>query len=121
MKALASRQRGVSFVGMILIAAGVIFVAVIGMKLVPSYMHSAQIAQIFKSIANDSEMRNASIKEIKDSYDKRANINYISDITAEDIDVNRENGQLRISASYVVKIPLAGNITLLLEFNPSSS
>ncbi len=121
MKALAGRQRGVSMVGMIFIAAGIILVAVLGMKLAPPYMHSAQIAQIFKAIASDPEMRSASIKEIKDSYDKRANINYISDITADDIDVNKDNGQLIISASYSVKIPIAGNITLLLEFNPSSS
>ena len=121
MKALAGRQRGISFVGMIFGAALVILVAILGLKLAPPYMHSAQIAQIFKAIASDPEMRNASIKEIKESYSKRADINYISDITADDIDVNKENGQFIISASYSVKIPLAGNITLVLEFNPSSS
>jgi hypothetical protein len=121
MKALAGRQRGVSMVGMIFIAAGVIFVAVLGMKLVPAYVHSAQIAEIFKTIASDPAMRGASTKEIKDSYSKRADINYISDITAEDIDVIKEEGRLSISASYSVKIPLVGNITLVLDFNPSSS
>jgi hypothetical protein len=121
MRAFSDRQRGISFVGMIFIAASVILVAILGLKLVPSYMHSAQIAQIFKAIANDPEMRGATIKEIKESYSKRADINYISDITADDIDVIKENGQLIISASYTVKIPVAGNVTLLLEFNPSSS
>jgi hypothetical protein len=121
MKAFADRQHGVTFVGMIFVAAGVILVAILGIKLVPTYMHSAQIAQIFKSIANDPDMRDASVKDIKDSYRKRADINYISDITADDIEINKEEGQLKISASYSVKIPLAGNITLLLEFNPSSS
>jgi hypothetical protein len=121
MKAFADRQHGVSMVGMIFIAAGVILVAILGMKLAPPYMHSAQLAQIFKAIASDPEMRSASIKDIKDAYNRRANINYISDITADDIDVNKDNGQLIISASYTVKIPIAGNITLLLEFNPSSS
>ncbi|MFZ2161771.1 MAG: DUF4845 domain-containing protein [Sideroxyarcus sp.] len=121
MKALAGRQRGISMVGMIFVAAGVILVAILSLKLVPSYMHSAQIAQILKAIADDPEMRGASIKEIKESYTKRADINYISDITADDLDINKENGQLSISASYSVKIPIAGNVTLLLEFNPSSS
>lgn len=121
MRAFADKQRGISMVGMIFVAATVILVAIMGLKLVPPYMHSAQIAHIFKEIAADPEMRNASIKEIKESYTKRADINYISDIKAEDIDVDKENGQFIISASYSVKIPLAGNITLLLEFNPSSS
>jgi hypothetical protein len=121
MKAFADRQHGVSFVGMIFIAALVIFVAILGIKLAPPYMHSAQIAQIFKAIASDSEMQGASIRDIKEAYRKRADINYISDITEDDIDINKESGRLVISASYSVKIPLAGNMTLLLEFNPSSS
>jgi hypothetical protein len=84
-------------------------------------MHSAQIAQILKSIARDPAMLTASTKEIKDAYYKRANINYITDITADDIEIIKENGALSLSTSYTVKIPVAGNMTLLLEFNPSSS
>jgi hypothetical protein len=121
MKALANRQLGISFVGLILIAAGLMFLAILGLKMVPPYMHSAQIAQILKTIANDPAMRGATIKDIKESYSKRANINYITDITAEDIDIVQGDGSLSLSASYEVKIPIAGNVTLLLEFNPSSS
>lgn len=121
MKATAFRQRGLGFVGFIMVAAGIIFVAILGMKLVPPYIHSAQIAQIFRTMVSDPAMQGASIKDIKDSYNKRANIDYITDITAEDIDISKADGQLSISANYSVKIPLAGNITLLLEFNPSSS
>ncbi len=121
MKATIYRQRGISFVGFIMIAVCVVFAAIGGMKLIPSYMHSAQIAQIFKAIASDPDMKNASIKDIKDSYSKRANINYITDITAEDIEISKDDGQLSLSANYSVKIPLVGNVTLVLEFNPSSS
>lgn len=121
MKTLASRQRGISFIGLILSATGVILVAILGMKLVPAYIHSAQVAQIFKTIAGDPAMRGASIKEIKDSFSKRADVNYITDIRAQDIDITKEeDGRLTISASYSVKIPIVGNITLLLDFNPSS-
>jgi hypothetical protein len=121
MKALAQKQRGVGFVGLIMIAAGIIIVAVLGMKMVPAYIHSAQIAQIFKTMAKDPAMKEATIKEIKDSYSKRASISYITDITAEDIEISKSDSQLSLSTSYSVKIPLVGNITLLLEFNPSSS
>ena len=121
MRAMAERQRGIGFVGFIMIAAGIVFAAVIGMKLVPPYIHSAQIAQIFKAIASDPAMQGVTTNEIKDSYRKRANINYITDITAEDIEISKDDGRLSLSTSYSVKIPVAGNITLLLEFNPSSS
>ncbi|MBI4807781.1 MAG: DUF4845 domain-containing protein [Nitrosomonadales bacterium] len=121
MRAMAKKQKGMGFAGFIMIAAGVIFVAILGMKTVPSYVHSAQISQIFKEISRDPAMQGASVKDIKESYNKRANINYITDITAEDIEIVQDGGQLSLSTNYSVKIPLVANITLLLEFNPSSS
>ncbi|HLY95579.1 MAG: DUF4845 domain-containing protein [Sideroxydans sp.] len=91
------------------------------MKLVPPYLHSAQIAEIFKAIARDPNMQGASINDIKMAYAKRASINYITDVMPEDVEIDKENGRLILSTSYSVKIPIAGNATLLLEFNPSSS
>lgn len=121
MKATAKKQRGITFVGLIMIAACIVFAAIAGMKLIPSYMHSTQIAHILKEIASDPEMKNAQAKEIRDSYSKRANINYITDIKADDIEIVKEDGVLSLSVNYSVKIPLFGNATLVLEFNPSSS
>lgn len=120
MTATGNRQRGISLVGFILIAVGVVLAAILGMKVVPAYVHNAQIAQIFKTIANDPSMQGATVREIKDSYGKRANVNYITDITAEDIEISKDDGQLTLSTYYTVKVPLVGNATLVLEFNPSS-
>ncbi len=121
MRTLINRQQGTSFIGMLLIAICVILVAVLGMRVVPPYIHSAQIARVFKEITNDPAMQDAAVKDIRASYIKRADINYITDIKAEDLEILKGNGQLSISASYTVEIPLVGNATLLLEFNPSSS
>jgi hypothetical protein len=121
MKTFTYKQRGISFVGFALIAVGVVFVAILGMKLVPAYVHSAQIAQTLKQIATDPAMQGATIKEIKESYSKRANINYITDISADDIEIIKNEGNLILSVGYSVRIPVAGNITLVLDFNPSSS
>ncbi len=121
MKTWKQRQRGISLFGFVWIAAGLIFVAILGMKMVPAYVHDAQIAQIFKTIAADPAMQTGAIRDIKESYAKRASINYITDITAEDIDISKDGGMLVLSAHYSVKIPVAGNVSLVLEFNPSSS
>lgn len=121
MKAFAYRQRGVSFVGMIFIATGLILVAILGLKMIPPYVYNAQIAKIFQTIASDPAMRDAPIREILEAYNKRATVNSITAITAEDIEVIKEDGVLSLSAKYSVKIPLAGNVSMVLEFNPSSS
>ncbi|MFA5824629.1 MAG: DUF4845 domain-containing protein [Gallionellaceae bacterium] len=121
MKTSKNLQRGMSMTGIVLIIAGLLFVAILAMKLIPAYMHSAQIEHIFKAVVNDPEMQNAAVKDIRASYAKRATMDYITDITAEDIEVSKDGGSLTLSASYAVKIPVAGNISLVLEFNPSST
>lgn len=122
MYGLSNRQRGLSFFGFIAGAFALVLVALFTLKLIPAYLHSAQISQIFREIAADPMMRMASVPEIETSYRKRAQINDITDLKAEDVAIVREeDGTPSLSAAYEVRIKLVGNITLLLEFNPSSS
>ncbi len=110
-----------SFFGFLALAVAFIFVALFGMKLIPAYVHDAQISEIFREIAADPALREGSVKDVEESYRKRAMMNNIDDLKAEDLTIEQEGGILKLSANYSVKIPLVGNITLLLEFNPSSS
>ncbi len=121
MKAWANKQRGVGFGSLILIIAAVLFVVILGMKLVPVYLHNMQIEHIFKTIVNDPEMQGATVKDIHASYGKRATMDYINDLASDDIEVTKDNGRITLSASYTVKIAVAGNISLLLEFNPTAT
>lgn len=120
MRTFRNKQLGITFSGFIMAAFALIIVAILGMKLVPAYIHSTQISSIFQAVASDPAMQSASIKEIKESYQKRAYINAITDLSPDDIEIVKEGATLSLSANYAVKIPLVANITLLLEFNPSS-
>lgn len=115
------KQRGLGYFDFVMLAVALIVVAIFGMKLVPAYIHNAQISQIFREIVADPAMRGASAKDIEMSFRKRASIEDITVLQAEDIAIEQDDGTLSLSAKYSVKIPLAGNVTLLLEFNPSSS
>jgi Domain of unknown function (DUF4845) len=120
MKAWANKQQGVGFVGVILIIAAVLFLATFAMKLVPAYLHNMQIERILKTIVSDAEMQNATVKDIRASYTKRAMMDSITDITAEDVEVSKDAGHISLSANYSVKIPVAGNVSLMVEFKPSA-
>jgi len=97
-----------------------VLASIIGLKLIPAYMDDATIKNLFVAIASDPEMQKASVGEIRMSFNKRASIDNIKAINYEDIEIEKDGGRLVLSASYPVKIPLAGNISLYLEFNPSS-
>jgi hypothetical protein len=119
--AMPAAQRGLSFSGFLFGAVILILVSITGLKLVPAYIQNATITNLFTVIANDPDMQNATIRDIKASFDKRASIEDIKAITADDIEIVKEDGRLVLSASYSVKVPLVANVSLFLDFNPTSA
>lgn len=119
--AMPIQQRGLTFGGFIFGAFLLVFLGITGLKLIPAYMQAAQIKNIFVTMAHDPDMQKATPHEIQVSFNKRASIDNISAIKAEDIDISGEEGRLVLSAHYEVKIPLSGNVSFLLTFDPSSA
>lgn len=119
--AMPAAQRGLSLVGFLFGAVLLVLVSITGLKLIPAYMQDAQIKNVFVTIANDPEMQNATVRDIKTSFEKRADIDDIRAITSDDIEIVKENGRLVLSASYSVKVPLVANVSLFLDFKPSSA
>lgn len=118
--AMPFKQRGLSFSGFIFGAALLVGVSIFGLKLVPSYMQDARIKNIFVVMVNDLELRNASPRDIRIAFSKRADIEDITVIKPEDVEVTKDGDRLVLSASYAVTVPLVANASLYLEFNPSS-
>ena len=119
-KAMPAKQRGLSFSGFLFGAVILILVSIVGLKLIPAYIENATIKNLFVTIANDPEMQGATVGAIKMSFSKRSSIEDVRVIGADDIDIAKVDGDLVLSASYAVKVPLVANISLYLEFSPSS-
>ncbi len=113
-------QKGITLSGLIITAFVLVLVVSTGLKLVPAYIENADIQKVFNEVSNDPAMQKASLNDIRISYARRASIDNIQAIKAEDIDVDTSSGKPVLSASYFVKIPLAGNISFYLDFNPTS-
>ena len=114
------RQRGVTFVGMVFIAALIIIGAIIALKLVPAYIEYATVVQHLREIARSPEARGGSPRDIQMMFSKRAQIDNIRVVTADDIEVTREGDSLLLSAAYQTKIKLFGNLNACIDFEPRS-
>jgi len=118
--AMLSKQRGLGFSGFLFGAAALVFASILGLKLIPAYMQDARIKNTFVVIANDAELQKASPREIRMAFSKRAEIDDIKAVLPDDIEIAKDGERLVLSASYDVRIPLFANISLYLEFKPSS-
>ena len=115
------KQGGFSFGGFIMVLVIVVAVAIFSMKLIPAYMDNGKIQKAMDAIVRDPAMQAASVADIKMAFYKRAiTMDNVTALSENDIEVYKEGGKLSLSASYNVKIPVAGNVSLLLEFNPSA-
>lgn len=119
--AMPDKQRGMSFGGFIFGAFLLVVCAIFGFRLIPAYIQAATIKNTFVEIAHDPNLQNASPHDIKESFDRHSSVDDITAINSGDIVISSDGATPVLSASYTVKIPVAGNISLLLEFNPSSA
>ncbi len=121
-KVMRNKQRGLSFSGFMLGAFILVLVSITALKVIPAYMQDEQIKNIFVTIANDPEMQQAGIGQIKMSFSKRSSIDDIKAITADDIEITKDSsGRLSLAANYEVRVPLFANISLVMAFSPSSA
>lgn len=119
--AMPAKQRGFSLSGFLFGVVILILVAIVGLKMIPAYMQNATIKNTFVVIANDPELQKASVRDIQLAFSKRADIDNITAIKVDEISISKDGGRLELSASYAVQIPLVANVSLYLEFEPSSA
>ena len=114
----ATQQRGLALVPFLIGALLFILVVILGLQLIPAYIQNAKITSTFNAIKHDPDLAHAGLEQMRTSFVHRASIDSITAITPEKIDLT-EGGIL--TAHYTVLIPLVGNVSLLLEFNPRSA
>ncbi len=105
---------------MVFIAGLVVFVAIIGIRLVPAYIEYATVSKHLRDIARAPDARGASPRDIQLMFKKRAQIDDIQAVTAEDIEVIREGDALILTAAYSTKIKLFANLNACIDFEASS-
>ena len=115
------KQRGITLTGLIVILVVLGMAATLGFKLFNPYMQYFTIKKTFKTLAQNPELKSGNRKEIQSAYQRYSLIDSITSISEEDIEVKKDGNTIVISANYSVKVPLVANISLLVDFAPSSA
>jgi hypothetical protein len=110
------QQRGLSLTGLIFMLAIFGALAVLGMKVVPTV---TEYMSIKKAIAK-AKADGSSPREIQASFEKQADVFYISSITAKDLDISRSDDGYDVSFAYEKKIPLVGPVSLVIDYEGST-
>lgn len=118
---MSRQQAGLTFSGFLIGTFILVVVVLFGFKLIPAYMEDAQIQSLLVAVAHDPDMKSATVSELRSAFGRRAAVNWVSGVKPENLEITRdESGRPVLSANYEVRIKVAGNATLLLDFKPSS-
>ena len=112
------KQQGLSLIGMILVSAVVIGLAVVAMKVVPSVIEYYTILKHIKTIASRGA---GTVAEVRNAYDTQATVDETPSVSGADLEITKEGNQLVISFEYPKKIHIAGNVSILIDYAGSSS
>jgi hypothetical protein len=113
-------QRGVSLNGLLIGSVIFALVALLLMKVLPEWIEYGKIVKVVKATAADASLKEASMAQVREAFSRRADIDVIKSITAQDLDISKEGNDLVIAFAYTSKVPLFGNASLVFDFEGSS-
>jgi Tfp pilus assembly major pilin PilA len=109
---LSQRQNGLSLVGFIFVIAIIAFVAILGMKVVPTVV---EYSAIKKAIVTAREA-GTSAREIQAAFDKNLTTGYIESVSGKDLEVVKTADGVDVSVAYQKKIELFGPVSLVIDY-----
>ena len=118
---MLNKQKGMTFIGLVLVVAAVICIAIVGMKVAPAYIEFFGVKKIIVKIANESNFNEMSKKQIVDEFDNGADIGYVKVIKGSDLVIEKGESGNVVSAEYQVVLPIVANASILLNFNATSA
>lgn len=113
-----SRQRGVTLFGLLFWAVVVGFVALIGMRVLPTLNEYFTIQRTVNKIATEGA---ATVPEIRNAFEKQKDIEYaISSISGKDLVITKENDKVVIQFAYDKEVELMKPVYLLIKYEGRS-
>lgn len=114
-------QRGLSLNTLMIGGAVVALLSLLAMKSAPPWIEYGNLTKAVKGTAGDTSLKDATVTQVRAAFTKRADMDDIKSITAQDLDITKEGGELVISFSYSKKVPLFHNVSLVFDFEGSSA
>ena len=106
-----------SVIGMLSIGIMVGFFAMCAIRMVPPYLEYLTVKEIITKVATEKAAGDVTIPDLRRRIDNMFNTNQIYAITSREVKVYRKDGKTYIDASYEVRIPIAGRIDSIMNFD----
>ncbi len=119
MKMAYTNQQGYTLISLIFILGLIGFFVLLVLKIGPIYIDHSKVKSALAAIEQTKDIETLSEQEVRSSLEKRFNLNYVEDLKPKDIKITKRGNYLKVVAEYEVVEKIAGNLSVLVEFNDS--
>jgi Domain of unknown function (DUF4845) len=110
-----SRQRGLSFLGLVFVGVILAMVGVVGAQVFPTFVEFQAIGKAAKKAS-----LGATVPEVRNLFDKAAAIDDFKSVKGKDIEVTKEGDKIVVAFAYQREIHLAGPAFLTIKYAGNS-
>jgi hypothetical protein len=112
---LRSKQRGISFMGLLFVGGVLAVTGVVAAQVFPTFLEYQAIQK-----AVDKAAQGNTVAEVRNLFDKITSVDNIKSIKGKDLEVTKEGDKVVVSFSYQNEIHLTGPAWLTLKYTGRS-
>jgi hypothetical protein len=91
-----------------------------GIRMTPKYLEFMRVASTLEKVRDEYDSNPGTTEfMLRKAVERQFDIEMVDVITSKDIEIKKEGGMFTMRAAYEDTVPLAGNVSFLLEFDKS--
>ena len=116
---MRSHQRGITFIGWLLLLAPLAIVAYAGFRLTPVYLNYMKVVRSLDAVATEFKDMDSGMNPgaLKASLEKHFEIESIDYPDVKDVKIDRDGKVWRVEAKFDDQAPLFANISIQVAFD----
>jgi hypothetical protein len=114
------RQRGMTMLGILILVVVVGAWVYAGIRMTPKYLEFMRVASTLEKVRDEYDSNPGTTEfMLRKAVERQFDIEMVEVITSKDIEITKSGGLFTMRAAYEDTVPLAGNVSFLLEFDKS--
>lgn len=110
-----SRQRGMTFLGMLFVGIVLAFTGVIAAQVFPTYIEFLAAQKAIRKASSGS-----TVAEVRRTFENASNVDDITSLKPEDLEVTKQGDKVVVSFAYNKEIHLAGPAYLVMKYTATT-
>lgn len=117
MRTSLRKQRGLSFLSLVMILGLIGFFVLLILKIGPIYLNQSKVKNTLKAVKETPNLVGKTKTEISDMIAKSFNMNYVTNVPADAVTVVAQPGYVKVRIEYERVEKIAGNLNVLVQFD----